>query len=252
VTVIDRPVRLPRLAFLAAWELQGLGTPPPVVGINDLYLTDELRVGILRRTLARLADFGLATPHRLEPPLRATLATMATASHEFYAWSSFRDGDVGAILVASSRDEAVRLITDGTIVHLDPIDADQLAEHFVDTLPDIPGARVRPIAVASSDYADDRHLGDPLAEPSAAEQQAARLRDLLSHERDAVHQLYAAVRDREDVRRRSVPLSAIDLSDRGRVITFLSGEDHGPDIINLVPGTRAKTISLLKATINGL
>ena len=252
MTVIDRSVRLPRLAFLTAWELQSLGTSHPVVGVNDLYLTDEMRADILRRTLARLTDLGLAAPHGLKPPLQRTLATLASATREFYGWSSFRSGDAGAILVASSGDKAVRLITDGANVHLDPIDGDQLAQHFVETLPNVPGVRVRSIAIPGTAYTGDHDFGDPLAEPSATQQQAARLRGLMRADRDAVHQLYAAVRDDQGIHHRSVPLSAIDLSHRGRVVTFLSGEDRGQDIINLVPGTPAKLISVLKATINGL
>jgi hypothetical protein len=71
-------------------------------------------------------------------------------------------------------------------------------------------------------------------------------------ERDAVHQIYAAVRGSRDGRRRSVPLSAVDLSHYGRVVTFLSTGTSQQDIINLVPGTSGKLVSLLKATINGL
>ncbi|MFD2415392.1 ESX secretion-associated protein EspG [Amycolatopsis pigmentata] len=252
MTVIDRPLRLPRLAFLTAWELQGLGTPHPIVGVNDLYLTDEFRADILRRTLARLTDLDLATPNGLKPALQHTLTTIASATRELYAWSSFRNGDTGAILLASRGDHAVRLITDGTAIHLDPIDPNQLTQHFVETLPDVPGARVRPITITNTDYNGDRDRGDPLAEPNVAEQQAAYLRELMRTERDAVHQMYAAVRDSQDVRHRSVPISAIDLSHRGRVVTFLSDGDGGPDAINLVSGTPTKLISVLKATLSGL
>jgi hypothetical protein len=252
VTVIDRPLRLPRIAFLTAWELQGLGTPHPIIGVNDLYLTDVIRADILRRTLTRLTDLDLATPNGLMPAFQHTLATIASATRELYAWSSFHYGDTGAILIASHGDHAVRLITDGTTVHLDPVDAEQLAQHFVETLPDVPGARVRPIAITSTDYTSDRDRADPLAEPNAAEQQANYLRELMRTERDAIHQMYAAVRDHQEVRHRSVPISAIDLLHRGRVVTFLSGDEGGPDIINLVPGTPTKLISVLKATLRGL
>lgn len=252
MTVIDRPVRLPRLAFLTAWELQGLGTPHPVIGLNDLYMTDRIRADVLRRTLARLTDIGLATPNGLKPALQKTLATVASATREIYAWSSFRDGDTGAILVASRGDHAVRLITDGTMVHLDTGNTNQLTQHFVETLPDVPGAQVQPITITNTDDPGDPEPGDPLAEPNVAEQQAAHLRELMRAERDAVHQMYAAVRDSQDVRHRSVPISAIDLSHRGRVVTFLSDGDGGRDAINLVSGTPTKLISVLKATLNGL
>lgn len=252
MTVIDRPLRLPRLAFLAAWDLQGLGTPHPIIGVNDLYLTDGIRADILRRTLTRLTDLGVATPNGLKPALQHTLATIASATREFYAWSNFRNGDTGAILVASCGDQAVRLITDGTAVHLDPVDAGQFAQHFVETLPDVPGARVHPVTITSIDYSGDRDRADPLAETNAAEQQATSLRELMRAERDAVHQMYAAVRDSQDVRHRSVPISAIDLSHRGRVVAFLSDGNVGPDAISLVSGSPAKLISVLKATLNGL
>lgn len=252
MTVIDRPVRLPRLAFLAAWELQGLGNPHPVVGINDLCLTDDMHADIQRRTLARLTDLGLATPQGLQQRLQRTLATIASARREFYAWSSFRNGDAGAILVASNDQDAVRLITDGTVVHLDPINGDRLTQHFVETLPDVPAARIRSAAITRTDYNGDHDFGDPLAETNAGQKQAARLRKVLQAERDAVHQIYAAARDDQDSRHRSTPLSAVDLSRYGRVVTFLSTGASEPDVINFVPGTPAKLISVLKATINGL
>lgn len=254
VTSINRPLRLPRIAFLTAWELQGLGEPHPVVGVNDLYLTDEIRVDLRRRTLARLTDLGLATPNGLQPPLARTLAMLASATHEFYAWSSFRNGDAGAILVARHGYEAVRLITDGNVVYLDPIDADQLAQRFVETLPNVPGARVPSIMVPKKVYSGDYggNPDDPLAEPSAAEQQATRLRELMRAERDALHQIYAVVRDGNGNRRRSVPISAVDLSRSGRVVTFRSGGGRAEETINLVPGAPAQLISLLNATIAGL
>lgn len=136
-------------------------------------------------------------------------------------------------------------------MHLDPIDGDQLAHHMVETLPDVPGARVRPITITSDDYNTEAGFADPLAEPGPAQQQAARLRELIRAERDAVHQIYAAIRDNHG-RRRSVPVSVLDLSHHGRVATFLSGGDRGQDIINLVPGTPAKLIAVLEATIDGL
>ncbi|MBP2331281.1 hypothetical protein JOF56_011666 [Kibdelosporangium banguiense] len=72
-------------------------------------------------------------------------------------------------------------------------------------------------------------------------------------DRDALHQLYAAVRGRSGSRRRSLPLSAIDLTDRGRVLTFLTmNPSTGQKQINLVPGTRANLASVLKATCDGL
>ncbi|MFD8497326.1 ESX secretion-associated protein EspG [Amycolatopsis sp. NPDC059657] len=92
---------------------------------------------------------------------------------------------------------------------------------------------------------------DGLAEPRRPGSEDY-LRELMHARRDAVHQLYAAVRDRSGARRRSLPLSAIDLTDEGRILTYLTDNDEGEEEINLVSATPRKLVAILAATLDEL
>lgn len=245
--VIDEPVRLPRPAFLTAWELAGAGEPHPVLGVNDYYMTDEFQAELQRRTLDTLTALGLARHGALSRPFRETLTVIARSDRQFYSWTGGRDEDgSGAILVAALGEDAVRMVTDHREIALDPIAADRLAEHFVETLPDVAGAAVRPLTVWRSDYENPAEPGrdDPLAGP--ANGPVRRLKDLMRADRDAVHQLYTAVRGGDGARRRSMPVSAIDLTGQGRVLTF-ADPGHDGERIHLVSGTPGNLIATLVA-----
>jgi hypothetical protein len=54
-------------------------------------------------------------------------------------------------------------------------------------------------------------------------------------DRDAVHQIYTAVRDRSGHRRRSLPLSAVDLTGQGRILTYVNDDGNGQEQINVLP-----------------
>ena len=92
---------------------------------------------------------------------------------------------------------------------------------------------------------DDHDMGhtDPLAEPGAADE----LRTQLSAPRDAAHQLYGAV-TYDGARRRSKPLTAIDVSGLGRILVFLDAEDR----VHRLPGTPGALVDALRATWKGL
>lgn len=252
--MIDTPVRVPRLALLTAWEWERLGEPHPVLGVNTYYMTDEFRADLHRRTNDLLTGLGLVSGGVLTPRFRATLATLARADRAFYSWTTFpRHGDDdGAILVAALGRDAVRLLTDDKVVQLDPVSADGLAGHFLDALPEAPAAGVRPMRVAKSAF-DGRDDGSPiraLADNSRAASDVTRLRELMGAQRDAVHQIYAAVRDSSGERWRSLPLSAVDLTGRGRFLTYLTG-DNAAEIV-VVPGDRRHMADALIGTMEGL
>lgn len=243
--VIDEPVRIPRLAFLTAWELAGTGPPHPVLGINDYYMTDEFRSELQRRTLDILAGLGLAAHGSLTWRFRETLTAIARADRQVYSWTGGpRDEDSGAILVAALGADAVRLVTDGQVIALDPVAPDLLAEHLVETLPDVPGAPVRALTVWRSEFTGPGEPDDPLAGRSSGP--AGRLRELMRAERDAVHQLYTAIRGGDGARRRSTPLSAIDLTGQGRVLTFAEA-GAGEERIHLISGTPGNLVASLGA-----
>lgn len=248
--VIDEPVRMPTLALHTAWKFAGLGEPHPTIGPNNYYLTDEFAGELERRTLTRLTDLGLARRGMLTRAFRHTLTVLAQPSHELYSWTHLpRTGDAGAILVAALGSNAVRLVTDHAVVLIDPIDPDRLPEHLVETLPTVPGATVQSITVSRAEY--DNAAGfandDPLAEP--ADGPARRLANLTHAGRDAAHQIYIATRHGDGPRRRSVPISALDLTNQGRVLTFISYDGDGKaNQIRLTSGTPANLIATLNAT----
>jgi EspG family len=254
VEVINEPLRMPILAFHTAWKCAGLGEPHPTIGPNNYYMTDEFAGELERRTLTKLTDLGLASRGMLTRAFRYTLTVLARSSHEFYSWTHLpRSGDAGAILVAALGSNAVRLVTDHAVVLIDPIDPDRLPEHLVETLPTVPGATVQPITVSRSEYdseydtAADCDNDDPLAEP--ADGPVRRLANLMHADRDAAHQIYFATRHGDGPRHRSVPISALDLTNQGRVLTFIGYDSDGKaNQIHLTSGTPANLIATLNAT----
>jgi hypothetical protein len=256
VRLIDRPVRMPRLVFLMSWELAGLGELPVVVEPDQTYRTDEATATLRQRVLDTLTGLRLASADGvLVQEYRAALGVLATARREVYCWSNLRYGgglDSGAILTAEAGRDAVRLITDHEVIQLDPVRPRDLVESLVDALPTRSPARVRPLCVPKAHYDDagrDYGADDPLAEVS---EQADELRRLMRADRDAVHQLYAATRDGTGDHIRSTPLSAIDFTREGRVLSFVNDGPDGDPQINLYPGHRIHLVDALTLTLGAL
>ncbi|GAA3561775.1 hypothetical protein GCM10022222_51950 [Amycolatopsis ultiminotia] len=205
-----------------------------------MYLSEEAAGERARRTQELLARLGASAP-----ALRATLEMLASARHEVYGWTDFgtHQDDNGAILIATSGRDAVRLITDGETVQLDPVSPRELAECLVLALPECPPARIQPLHYFEGDGVD------PLAEEAAA---ADELRFLTRAPRDAVHALHAAIRARDGDRTHSTPLSVIDLTGRGRILSFLNTNPDGSTRISVYPGTRAHLVDALNLTLDGL
>ncbi|WP_020664069.1 ESX secretion-associated protein EspG [Amycolatopsis benzoatilytica] len=249
MTILDRPVRIPRPAFFVAWNHAGGGTLPAVVDPDDTYTTAEFSRELEQRTMSRFEGLRLATPDgRLTPGFQATLELLAAPERELYAWTAFvhRPGDNGAVFVASAGRDAVRLITDHHSIQLDPIPPRELAASLVDTLPDYPPARIGHLRVPMA-YLDGRDA-DPLSEDST---QADQMRHLTRAERAAVHKLYAAVRPNGD-RIRSTPLTVYDLTRNGRLLAFTSTDTNGSEEALMRPGNRTTLIDALDLTLRGL
>ncbi|UKD54219.1 ESX secretion-associated protein EspG [Amycolatopsis sp. FU40] len=244
MTIIDRPLRMPRSVFLALWHGEDLGKAPVVVEDTPMYLTEEGAAERAKRTRELLNALGDTAD-----ALRSTLRLLATARHEVYGWTDFgtHQEDNGAILVAATKPDAVRLITDSEFVQLDPVSPDELAACLVMAMPECPPAAVRAMRV-SREYYDGGGSADPLAEEGG---DADELRYLMRAPRAAVHQLHAAIRDGRGERRYSSPLSVIDLSGRGRVLSFQSSRD-GEAQISVYPGNRASLIDAVNRTLTSL
>lgn len=250
MAVLDRPIVLPKMLFLSAWNMIDTGAQlPPAFGTNLHYwTTGEARRTLEDRALASLETLGLARNGRLNPMWRGTLTALAQADREYYAFTVFEDGKSCSILIASHDGDALRSIIDDQVVALAPIEDRWHATALVETLPDVPGAPVRAVSMSREFYDDPEHdRSDPLADPVDTRDRD-HLAEVLARPRQAVHQLYTARRDNGE-RLRSSPITAIDLADDGgRVVTYASGDG---DVV-MVPGTGSDLVVTINNTMNGL
>ncbi|SEP52436.1 ESX secretion-associated protein EspG [Amycolatopsis saalfeldensis] len=247
--VIETGVVVPRLAFLTAWDMLDLGDLPAIFGTSKhFWMDDTSRRHLEKSTLDWLTGHGLARGGRVNPMWSATLRVIAHADAEFYGWSNFRDESHGAIAVAVSEDSAVRVLADRDTVTVQPVPVRWPATSLVEVLPDIAGAPVRRVAVAKDFYADpDSARSGPLAEPVDT-REVEYLNEVLRRPRDGMHQLYVATRDSDGDRVRSEPISAIDLTGSGRVLTYVTGDD----VIVMASGTPREVVKTLNDTVKSL
>ncbi|MFC3455279.1 ESX secretion-associated protein EspG [Amycolatopsis speibonae] len=250
MAVLDRPVILPKMMFLAAWNMIDTGAElPPAFGTNLHYWsTGDARRTVEDRALADLETLGLARNGRLNPLWRTSLAALGHPDREWYAFSVFEDGKSCSILIASQSGDALRVIISDEVVAVAPIEDRRHATALVETLPRVPGASVRAVSMSQAFYDDPEHdRSDPLAEPVDTRDRD-HLAQVLARPRLAVHQLYTARRDNGE-RVRSSPITAIDLADDGgRIVTYASG--HG-DVV-MMPGTGSELVVTINSTMNGL
>jgi hypothetical protein len=250
VSVLERAVVLPRDAFFVAWSMIDLpeAEAPAIFG-TDRYLSgdDESIRALHGDCLTLLREKSLARGGRLNPLWIKTLTLIASAAHEFYAFCRYRDGSHGAILIAVSGDDAVRVIADRAVVIIEPITAQWPATTLLDSLPSVEPARVREVAVSRAEVENGPiYPDDPLAEPVDT-RDLDELTAVMSAPRDASHELYVACR-RGKVRSKSSAITALDLSGRGRVLTYATGDDH----IVMTSATSREIILTLNNTLNSL
>jgi len=249
MTIIDRPVRMPRPAFFVAWEYLGRGTLPVVVSPDDTYMTEEYAAERTRRATAKFAEIGLAASDgRLSPEFRATLELLAAPARECYSWTAFaaNPSDDGAVFVATAGRDAVRLITDYRSIRLDPIQPRDLVPALVETLPDYPPSRMSPLRVPMA-YLEDNGA-DPLSEMSG---RADDLRHLMRAERAAAHKIHAATGNGAG-RVHSAPLTVYDLTRSGRILASTGpGADGGAEA-TVCSGTHANLVAALNRTFETL
>ncbi|WP_329072605.1 ESX secretion-associated protein EspG [Amycolatopsis sp. NBC_01480] len=224
-----------------------LPDPHVVIGTGrDIWSDDDGTHELHRSTMDLLRDHGLARA-RLNPLWINTLTLIAGAAHELYVFGQYRDRSHGAVLLAASGDDAVRVVADRAVVIVEPISARWLATTLVDSLPSVPGARVRPVTITGDQWGNPDTLpSDPLAEPAGISD-CDDLAEVLAAPRDAVHQIYAARRI-DGQRMRSSPITAIDLVRRGRVLNYTTA---GDDIV-MTSGTPREMVVTINNTTAGL
>jgi ESX secretion-associated protein EspG len=241
VAVIDRPIILPKLAFLTAWSMVEVGELPAAFGTGlHHWATADGRRELETRAMAALTDLGLARNNRLNGLWRSTAAVLAGAGREYYAFSNFADGRSCSVLLASRDGDAVRAIIDDNVISLEPVQDKWFATALLDTLPEIPAAKIPPTVVAKS--------GDGLAMAHSNGENHSYLDEMMRRPRRAIHQIYVARRDFGGERRRSMPVTAIDVDESGRVLVYLDAEDN----VVMISATAREFVSTLNKTYEDL
>jgi hypothetical protein len=243
----DVPVTMPRLAWAKAWEWENLGPAHPIVGPAGLWVEDAARLDDGVR--AALAEPGFVRRGRITPEFRDVLLTVAEAERECYGWSAPAER---AILTAAVGRNTVKIIVDGDWLTLEQIPAGALIIDVLDELPDCPGADFAAFTVPRAEYRPNKAQSEPFdldtSSDYTAPDPAERLSAYMTARRDGTHQLYTAVRTSTG-RRPSVPLTATDTRDFGRVLTYLR-PGGGADLdIACVPGHRNTIADVLAHTL---
>lgn len=237
-----KPVLLPKLAFLQAWEWENLGTPPAVIGVVENWMSSETKHHFEDKVLDILAEVGVAAGGTLTHEFRDTLAVLAGGRRKFTAWAGdVTTGETGGVLVSIDGHSAVRLLREDKVVRIDSLPAEYAAESLVDALPKVRAARLDPVAVAKSEYAAEQAYDFEMPTGYDA---TDRARALMAAPRSGMHQLYASSGEG----RRSSPITVVDVVREGRVLTYVSGES----MINFLPGTRENLIDTLYATSDAM
>ncbi|MGW4830502.1 ESX secretion-associated protein EspG [Amycolatopsis japonica] len=246
MALIDAPLVLPKLALLTVWQWHAadLGDPHPVLGTNGAYYmpegaTERIEAG----TWELLGQHRLARGGRVNPLLLDTLRVLGGADREVYGWTAYpaaskRDG--GGFFTGARDRDAVRVLVDDHAVILQPLpDHRYLAADLVEVLPPVESADIRDLAVPRTPPAPVAVAAgrSPLAhpEPEPGDPDRDLITDLMHAPRDATHQLYTAVTGPRG-RSRSVPITAVDLTDHGRVITYTNADEDGTEYIHLAGG----------------
>lgn len=258
MTVLSKPVALPRIALNSLWEWEGHGEQHPVLGSTGMWMSDQNKARLEQAVLGELAKQGMARDGHIAPEFRSALRVLAGATEEVYGWvADIAGGDTGAILVAAQGADAIRVLRDERAVVLDPISPDRLYEHFVEALPDVPAARISPISIPRSSYSPDsapveeddfefQMSSDYYAETNPADE----LAELMRAKRTAEHKVYVARRI-GGRRVRGEQLTLLDLTDKGRVLTWLSKAGEEP-MINCVPVGKDELVARLRAAADAL
>lgn len=238
-----------RTILLHMWDQVGLGGSHPVLGGAENYVPVDNTGHFTRRCFDALDALGLADGELLTREFSNTLDLLAAPSRELYCLSTYPDaGEDRRFLFASGDGEAVAVQVIGDAVSFLPIDERHLVEDFVNELPEVPAARVRPLIIPKQEF-DDRHNPDTRRNLFAAEPGPVKeLVTQLEQPRDAVHQLFVAVAISETTRRRSVPFSVIDVRDEGRIVVFTDGQQQ----LRRLSGTPAVLTDTLTATMHGM
>ncbi|SFO16887.1 ESX secretion-associated protein EspG [Amycolatopsis rubida] len=255
--LLDGPVALPRLAVAKAWEWERIGPTHPVLGIVDVWVEDGAAArldDLTRQVLAEPGFYNLRTG-RVTGEFRDLMLAIANADAECYGWSADRHGRDRALLAVLTGRSAVLATVEDEQLTLTAIGANQLVRAVVDGLPDFPAANINEITVPKAEYdrgqSNDSYTLDTSSDYTVTSP-VDQLRALMTSRREASHQLFVAARTGSG-RSASMPLTAVDSLDHGRVLTYLRDNAHGevdiacgPGNPEYITGTLENTLRLLR------
>ncbi|MYW97120.1 ESX secretion-associated protein EspG [Amycolatopsis rubida] len=236
MTGLDPVVRLPTAVLSVVWDMLDLGEMHPMLDGKRLWVRDGADRRLHAETIEYLAQLGLARNEAPTPRLRATLQVIASAEGEYFAHSQFSTGtDRGALVARRGTDAVVAAVQDD-VVELRPTAPNRLATALFDTFPQLPGAPVRSVSVASDE------TPDPFDESTSAEY----LNAVLDQPREAVHQLYVGCRT-GGRHLTGGPIFAVDLG-TGRVLTYRTTAGR----TELISGTPRAIVKILNDAFEAL
>jgi hypothetical protein len=249
--LLDEPVTVPRLAVAKAWEWEQIGPAHPVLGVVDVWVEDDAAERLdelTRQALAEPGFYNLRT-HRVTGKFRDLLLAIANADDECYGWSTDRSGHDRAMLTVPFGRNAVLATVENDLLTLATIKANHLVHAVVGSLPDFPAADIREFSIPKTGYEPKTtdYTLDTTTDYTAAEQ----LRTLMTAPRTASHQLYVATRA-DGSRQSSLPLTAVDTHDHGRILTYLSPTATDDLDITCGPGHPTYITATLQNTLNAL
>lgn len=219
------------LTLLMVFRRETRQRPHLVLAGGDRHFPVSERDRVHELLHAELNQLGLADGPELVPEIRHVLDVLQHAEVEYFGWVQHED-ERFALLAAGIGEEALLLSRAGDEVRLSPFHVEhpgELVAHFIERLPDLPGAQISPFTIAEAEL--------PRADgPTPHAVEAQRMDELFTLRRSGGGQLYTAVRDRAGERHQSPDkLDYLDTS-AGRVLSYFT-ESAGVRELNIAPGS---------------
>ncbi|MGO1049177.1 ESX secretion-associated protein EspG [Crossiella sp. CA198] len=244
-------VTLSALAYDLVWEAEEIGDKHNALLTHSPGATMAERLAVARPALAELDRAGLFDGRRVHPDLKAAMRLIARAHRELYGWFMPEPAaPIRSVLaVASGRDGLLAVLAEEQL-HLQPIDARELAPAVAGVLPEAKPLRIPTYSVPVADLHGGGHRreedgGGYLQRSAAGAGRGAeldRVRRLFAEPRLGAGQFRAAGRDRHG--RRQVSGAPVDYFDvaGGRYVTYLPAGSDGPEWGLVAPGGRAQLV----------
>jgi hypothetical protein len=247
------PILVPKPALIAAWEWQGRGTPPAVIGMNEYWMPESGKKEFEDKVLKVLTALGLAKDGKMTPDFREILTVLTHGGLRYTGWANdVASGEDGGILVALHGNQAVRALRTAEDVRLDVVPQERALESLVDALPDMRPVALNPIKIPKSEFTPDKpRLSENYRFDMPTRYEAPdpldRLRALLKAKRAGAHQFYV-----HKGTARSSPVTIVDIMGEGRLLSFMTDAPGQETQLNFLPGTRQNIMQTMYSTAQAL